>query len=148
MKVRAILFMVVLGLGTLSAQSFRGTIVGTVTDNSGALVSGAQVSARNVNTGLERKVSTSSDGSYSITELPIGTYEVTVTQKGFRTFVADRVVVNVATERRVDPVLQPGQVDTQVVVSAENLPQVETTSNVLGGTLTPVTIENLPVNGR
>jgi len=148
MKPRAVLFMVVLCIGTLSAQTFRGMIVGTVTDKSGAVIAGAQVTARNVNTGLTRRAITSADGSYSITELPIGRYEVTVSQKDFRTFVASGVVVNVASHRRVDALLQPGQVETQVVVSAENLPQVETTTNVLGGTLTPVTIENAPVNGR
>src|SRR5258705_3821828 len=109
--------MVVLGLGTLCAQSFRGTIVGTVSDNLGAVISGAQVTVRNVNTGLARKANTSADGSYYITELPIGTYEVNVSEKGFRTFVANGVVVNVASERRVDAELQPVQVDTQVVLS-------------------------------
>jgi outer membrane receptor protein involved in Fe transport len=147
-KARSVLFMVLLSIGTLSSQTFRGTIVGTVSDKSGAVISGAQVTARNVNTGLARKANTSPDGSYSITELPIGTYQVTVSQKDFRTLVANNVVVNVASERRVDAVLEPGQVEAQVVVSAENMPQVETTTNVLGGTLTPVTIENLPVNGR
>src|SRR5258708_2770192 len=54
------------------AQTFRGTILGTVTDLSGAAVSGASVTARNVDTGLERTTQTSDDGSYSIPELPLG----------------------------------------------------------------------------
>jgi outer membrane receptor protein involved in Fe transport len=140
--------MVVLIAASMYAQTFRGTILGTVTDKSGAVIAGAQVNVRNVNTGLSRTTQTTADGSYSVSELPIGSYQVTVTQKGFQTFVADNVPVSVAGERRVDATLAPGQVESQVVVSAEALPQVETTSNTLGGTLTPITIENLPVNGR
>jgi outer membrane receptor protein involved in Fe transport len=138
----------VLSLGTLWAQSFRGTILGTVTDATGAVVSNAKVTVHNVNTGLERTTTTSADGSYTVSELPLGTYTVTVTQSGFQTFVANDVAVNVATERRVDAALKPGQVTEKVEVSGESLPQVETTSTELGGILTPHVIENLPVNGR
>ena len=133
---------------TVTAQTFRGTILGTVTDPSGAVVSGAKVTVRNVATGLERTTETSADGSYSVPELPIGTYTVTITQSGFQTAVTTGVVVDVASERRVDAALKAGQVSTTVEVSGETLPQVETTSAELGGTLTANTIENLPVNGR
>src|SRR5580700_6154507 len=104
---------------SLSAQTFRGTILGTVTDPSGAVVSGAKVSAKNTGTGHERATETSGDGSYSIPELPIGTYNVTVTQSGFQTFVANGVVVDVATERRVDASLKTGEITTKVEVSAD-----------------------------
>src|SRR5262249_48062047 len=66
------------------AQTFRGTILGTVTDPSGAAIAGAGVAVKNVNTGLARTVSTSEDGTYSVPELPIGTYSVTVQKSGFR----------------------------------------------------------------
>src|ERR1041385_919207 len=85
----------------VSAQTFRGTILGDVTDASGAVLAGATVSARNGATGLEGKTQTTTDGSYNIPELPIGTYEVSVTQSGFQTWVT-RVDVSVASERRVD----------------------------------------------
>src|SRR5439155_21712226 len=103
---------------------------------------------KNVNTGLERTTQTSADGSYSIPELPIGTYTVTVSQSGFQTAATSGVVVDVATERRVDAMLKAGQVATTVEVWGEMLPQTETTSAALGGVLTTQTIENLPVNGR
>src|SRR5438105_6189061 len=148
MKAIAVFFCFALMVGSLAAQTFRGTILGTVTDPSGAVVSGAKVTIKNVNTGLERTTQTSADGSYSVPELPIGTYTVTVTQSGFQTAVTSNVVVDVSAERRVDTTLKTGTTSTVVEISGETLPQVETTSNELGSVLTPETIENIPVNGR
>jgi hypothetical protein len=148
MKFRMISAFVLLAAATLSAQTFRGTILGTVTDPTGAVIAGAQVRVRNIGTGLERTTVTSGDGSYAVPELPIGSYDVTVTQSGFQTFVAKTVTVDVATERRVDAALKAGEVSTRVEVSGDLLPQVETTSATLGGTLSSETITNIPVNGR
>ena len=148
MRLRMILGFVVLAAASLWAQTFRGTILGTVTDQSGAVVAGAKVVVKNNGTGQERSAATSGDGSYSVPELPIGTYTVTITQTGFQTSVTTGVVVDVATERRVDAVLRAGEVSQSVEVSGELLPQVETTSAELGGTLTTEEIANIPVNGR
>jgi hypothetical protein len=131
-----------------TGQTFRGTILGTVTDTSGAVIDGATVTARNLDTGLERTTQTSGDGSYSIPELPLGTYKVTVARDGFQTSVTTDVKVDVAAESRVDAVLKPGSVNVLVTISAETLPQIETTSDTLGGTMTSSDIANLPVNGR
>lgn len=148
MRTRGLLVFVLLAVAGLSAQTFRGTILGTITDPSGAVVAGAKVTAKNTGTGLERSTETSGDGSYSIPELPIGTYNVTVTQQGFQTFVTTGVTVDVATERRVDAALKTGEITTKVEVSADQLPMVETTTNTLGGVLTAETVQNMPVNGR
>jgi hypothetical protein len=148
MRARTLFVFLLLAAVSLSAQTFRGTILGTVADPSGAVVSGAKVTVKNTGTGLERSTETSGDGSYSVPELPIGTYNVTVTQTGFQTFVATGVTVDVATERRVDAALKTGEVSTKVEVAGDLLPQVETTSAELGGTLTADRIESLPVNGR
>jgi outer membrane receptor protein involved in Fe transport len=148
MRPRIVLVFVLLSAVSLSAQSFRGTILGTATDAQGAVVAGATVTAKNLGTGLERTTETSADGSYALPELPIGTYTVTITLVGFRTFVASGVVVDVAEERRVDAAMKPGQVSTKVEVTGEQLPLVETTTNTLGGVLTAETVENMPVNGR
>jgi len=148
MKLRLLVVFVLLSTTLLVGQTFRGTILGSVTDPSGAVVAGATVKVRNLGTGLERTTATSTDGSYAVPELPIGTYSVTVTQTGFKTFVATAVAVDVATERRVDAALETGEVSIRVEVSAEELPLVETTSNDLGGVITAQTVENMPVNGR
>ncbi len=133
---------------TLTAQTFRGTVLGTIKDSTGAVVSGAKVSVRNANTGLERGTMTSADGSYSVPELPIGSYDVSVKQTGFQTAVIKGVAVDVASERRVDAVLKPGEVSQQVEVSGDSLPLIQTTSAELGGVVTAQTIQSLPVNGR
>jgi Carboxypeptidase regulatory-like domain len=152
MKARVVLasiisVFIVLATMSLSAQTFRGTIMGTVTDASGAVVAGANVTVKNAGTGLERSTQTSAEGTYSLPELPIGTYSVTVTQAGFQTYVAKDVIVDVSAEHRVDAKLAAGQVSQSVEVSA-NIPLIETTSNTLGGTIDATQISNLPVNGR
>ncbi|MFI5102936.1 MAG: TonB-dependent receptor domain-containing protein [Terriglobales bacterium] len=148
MKLRLLVVFVLLSTALLVGQTFRGTILGSVTDPSGAVVAGATVKVRNLATGLERTTVTSGDGSYSVPELPIGTYSVTVTQTGFRTAVTNDVEVNVATERRVDAQLKTGQVTQTVEVSGGDLSQIETQSNDLGGVLTSKGVEDLPINGR
>ncbi|MGA2457184.1 MAG: TonB-dependent receptor [Terriglobales bacterium] len=148
MKLHLLVLFVLLSTAMLVGQTFRGTILGSVTDPSGAFVAGATVKVRNEATGLERTTTTSANGSYSVPELPIGKYSVTVTQTGFQTFVATGVAVDVATEHRVDAALKTGAVTTRVEVSAEDLATVETTTNDLGGVITAQTVEDMPVNGR
>jgi hypothetical protein len=148
MRLRMFLAALVVLLATaVVAQTFRGTILGTVSDASGAVISGASVKIHNVNTGQDRATQTSADGSYAVSELQIGTYTVTISQSGFQTSVTSSVTVDVAVERRVDVALKPGEVAVQVQVSGESLPQIETTSNDLGGVLTAQMVQNLPVNG-
>ncbi len=129
-------------------QTFRGTILGTVTDSSGAAVAGATVTIKNVDTGLIRTTVSTADGTYSVPELPIGTYTVTIDKSGFQTSVTTGVAVDVSSERRVDSALKPGQMSQTVEVSGETLPQVETTSDTLGGTFETSEITDLPINGR
>ena len=148
MRARIFLVFVLLATVSLWAQTFRGTILGTVTDPTGAVVAGAKVTVKNTGTGLERTTETSADGSYSVPELPIGTYTVTITQSGFQTSITTGVTVDVAVERRVDAAMKTGEVATKVEVSADQLPMVETTTNDMGGVLTAKTVEDLPVNGR
>src|SRR6184192_421786 len=100
---------------TSAAQTFRGTILGTVTDPNGAVVPSATVKARNTGTGLERTATTDADGNYTIAELPIGTYEVSVEQKGFQKATVAGVLVEVSGERRVDVALTVAGADTVVI---------------------------------
>ena len=130
------------------AQTFRGTIQGTVTDSSGAALVGATVTIHNMDTGIDRITQTNNDGSYLVPELQVGTYNVTVTMSGFQKSVTTGVVVDVASQKKIDAVLKPGQVNQQITVAGEDLPQVDSTNDTLGGTLTQETVKDLPVNGR
>jgi len=130
------------------AQTFRGTILGTVTDSSGAAVAGATVTIKNMDTGLIRTTTSNASGEFNVPELPIGTYRVTIEQNGFQTSVTTGVIVQVASNARVDASLKPGEVKQQVVVSGESISEVETTNDTLGGTLTQENVKDLPINGR
>jgi len=129
------------------AQTFRGMILGTVRDSSGAVLGGATVTAKSQTTGVSRTTTSDADGNFTIPELPIGTYQLTVQRDGFQTGLVKDLEVAVSAERRVDVSLQAGAVSETVDVTAE-VPLVETTTNVLGGTISSVQIQNLPVNGR
>ena len=131
-----------------TAQTFRGTILGTVTDATGAVVSGAKVTVRNTDTGLTREVTTADDGNFSAPELPVGNYSVTVEKTGFKSGLVSDIHLEASSQRRADVSLPPGAITEQIEVSAESLPQIETESDTLGGTLTAADIGNLPVNGR
>jgi hypothetical protein len=144
----ALLVALLLLPASATAQTFRGTILGTVTDASGASVPGAKVVVKNLGTGLTRETTTADDGTYSVPELPIGNYSVTVEKAGFQGSVTTGVRVDVAAERRVDVSLRPGDVAQRIEVTGETLAQVETTSNVLGGAFQEKMVQELPINGR
>lgn len=144
----AALLITLVGAGSSQAQTFRGTILGSVTDSSGAPVAGAKVTVHNVDTGVDRVTETTTDGGYLIPELPVGTYDITAEIKDFQKARVTGVTVSVAAGRRVDIVLKPGELAQQVVVSAESIPVAETSSDTLGGTFESRAVEDLPINGR
>ena len=143
----AVCSLVLLAGVATQAQTFRGTILGSVSDSSGAAIPGASVTIKNLGTGLTRTVVTQDDGSYAAPELPIGNYSVTVEKAGFKIGVVSGVNVEVSKDSRVDLTLQPGQVTQTVEVQGEELPLVESTSNTLGGILESKVITSLPING-
>ena len=130
-----------------AAQSTAGRILGTITDQSGAAVSGATVVVTDVQRGASRTLTTDDSGDYVAAELQPGTYKIRVESKGFKTAERPNVVIEVATDVRADFSLQAGQVSETVVVN-EEIPLVNTTSSTLGGTLSNEEINDLPLNGR
>src|SRR5215831_18095471 len=90
------------------AQSDRGTITGTIGDPAGAVVAGANVQAKNVETGAPYEVASTATGNYTLSQLPAGTYELAVTVPGFKKFIRENVVVSVAGTLRVDVILEVG----------------------------------------
>jgi hypothetical protein len=125
-----------------------GYISGTVTDNSGAVVVGAEVVVSLVGGSLTRTTETNTEGAYVAAGLPAGTYNVYVTAKGFQKYQAKDVVLAVAQKARVDVQLIVGSVAEQVVVTGEKVAQVDTQTSELAGTVTGRQITQLMLNGR
>lgn len=125
------------------AQQTLGSINGTVTDSSGAVVQDAEVRAHNVATGLEQSAKTKSDGSFSIVDLPIGTYEVTLSRGGFKKEVHSQILVQSNRTTTVNATLQPGEVTAQITVTSTPLMNQTDTTN--GYVIDTLTIEDTPL---
>jgi carboxypeptidase family protein/TonB-dependent receptor-like protein len=127
----------------VSAQQTLGSINGTVTDVSGGVISKATVKARNASTNLEQTATTKEDGSFSLVDLPIGTYSVSFSRDGFKTEVHSQILVQGNRTTTVNASLQPGEVTAQVTVNATPLMnQTDTTNGYVVDTLT---IEETPL---
>jgi hypothetical protein len=129
------------------AQSTAGRILGTVTDQSGAAVSGATVVVTDMQRGTTRSLTTDAAGSYVADDLQPGSYKMHVEAKGFKTVERPNVRIEVATDVRADFSLQPGEVSEIVTITGE-IPLVNSTSSTLGGTLSNAEINDLPLSGR
>ncbi|HYR74485.1 MAG TPA: TonB-dependent receptor [Pyrinomonadaceae bacterium] len=130
-----------------SAQTFRGGIQGTVTDPNGAVVPGAEVTITSPDTGLTRTIVTDDSGTYSVSELPIGSYRIIVKKSGFQSPpVSARV--EVATTTRADVQLAVAAATVDWVVVADQEPIVNAAQNNLGGSIQAKQLQELPVSGR
>src|SRR5512140_760545 len=101
------------------AQTNRGAITGTVTDQSQSVVPGANITITNMGTNEVRQVTSGDSGTFSVPDLDTVTYKVEVEMKGFKKSVVEDVKVDTASTASVNVTLQTGAVDTQVTVSAE-----------------------------
>src|SRR6187549_1013817 len=100
------------------AQLTTSIIRGHVSDSSGAAIVGAQLKIVNVETNVERSVTTNQDGDYEAPDLQRGVYKLSLTQTGFKTFVAENIVLVSSQIRRIDAILEVGSVGAEVNVSA------------------------------
>ncbi|MGE5361772.1 MAG: TonB-dependent receptor domain-containing protein [Bacteroidales bacterium] len=142
-----ILVLVLLTRTPALAQTFRGSIQGTVTDTTGGALPGTTVTATNPATKLSRTVVADTQGNYFFAELPLGDYEVKATLSGFGTQTVTGIHVVVGASQRVNIQLSLGGVQERVEVAAV-APLVETTGNTLGGTIDAKEVAALPLNGR
>ncbi|HEV3254858.1 MAG TPA: TonB-dependent receptor [Candidatus Acidoferrales bacterium] len=125
------------------AQETLGSINGTVTDSSGAVVQGVTVKVHNVDTGLEQTATTRSDGAFSVADLPIGTYRVEFSKTGFKTDAHPQILVRGNTTSTVNASMQAGEVSTTVTVNAT--PLLNDTDTTNGYTLSTDVIESTPL---
>jgi len=127
--------------------SVTGSISGTVSDSSGAVLPGASVVALQTETGIAHTTETNAQGFYSLPALPVGHYHVTIRAKGFSDYRETGLVLDVNTSLRVDASLKVGGVTEQVSVSASAV-QVETTNTQMGEVIGTNKMELVPLNGR
>ncbi len=144
-----VLWLVVLLLltaGRAYPQS-SSTILGVVKDTSGAIVPGASVTIQNEDTAQIRSTSTDNDGAYRVPALQAGHYSVRVEKDGFNAHLDRGLILDVAQELAVNPVLQVGTSQQEVTVTGETS-QVETVTSSLGSLVNDQKVAELPLNGR
>src|SRR6266446_5450962 len=134
--------------GTLPVYAqVAASITGTVTDQSGAPISAAAVTAKNLETAAVRTATTDDAGRYLLLSLPVGQHEVRVTKAGFKEAVRSGIQLVIGQEAKVDLNLQVGAVETQVIVNSDVL-LVSTATSDISGLVGARQIKELPLNGR
>jgi hypothetical protein len=129
------------------AQDATARITGTITDSTGAVIPGVQVTVTNTATQISREATTDHDGFYQVLALPIGSYKVTATRDGFRTVESTEYKLLINQALRVDFKMQVGTATEKIEVGAEAAP-VETVTATLGQSVTGRVLTNMPLNGR
>jgi hypothetical protein len=131
----------------LAAQAVTGTILGLITDTTGAVMPGATVTLTNTGTGLVRVVITDANGEYTAPSLPTGNYAVKAELSGFKTVTRPDIPLGVDQRVRIDIKLEVGAVEESITVTGTS-PLVQTSSSELGTTVGEEQIKTLPLNGR
>ena len=140
--------MLLLSALPLRGQAVKASLVGTVTDSSGAVVPGAEITITEVNTNFSRSTTANESGYYVFSNLNPGVYRVEAKLTGFKTAVKDKVEVLVNTTVRADLQLQPGAISEVVTVSAEAAPLLQTDRSDIGRKIEARQMQELPIGGR
>jgi hypothetical protein len=130
-----------------NAQTFRGTINGTVTDPSGGSVPNATVKATEIATGIDHTTTTTSDGAFAFQDIPLGQYKITVTATGFPAYTVDKVEASAGQIYTLSVKLSLQQQTTTVEVSAAAL-TLDTTTQTQTMSIPDDVVQNIPLNGR
>jgi hypothetical protein len=146
MVLGTILLLGLLGL-PVRAQFETATVLGTVRDQNGAVLTGARVTLRNIATGITATASTDSNGDYSFPSVKIGLYRVTAELQGFSTGAVDQVNVTVEARQRVDVTLQVGATTEVITITGQGA-LLETESSSKGQIIGEKQMVNLPILGR
>jgi hypothetical protein len=147
LAVRAVLVSSIFMSAPLYSQVAGGTLSGTVTDQSGAVVPAAQISIKNTATGVVTPVSTDSVGFYAAPNLLPGAYEVEVEAPGFSTVIQGGITLTVGAQQVLNLTLRPGRVTEQVQVTGE-APTVQLATSSISAVVNSTTVRELPLNGR
>jgi len=129
------------------SASATGRLEGTVTDSTGAAVSGANITVRNQNTGISASLQSGGEGDFTFLYLDPGTYEVSIQKTGFNKFLLKDVIITVGTRANIHPQLAVGGFETTISVSG-TAPLVDSAESSLGTVVDQQSIDSLPLNGR
>ncbi|MEO6725402.1 MAG: carboxypeptidase regulatory-like domain-containing protein, partial [Blastocatellia bacterium] len=142
------LLIVMLGLSLAgNAQTVTGTLSGTVTDSTGAVVPDIEVTAKNTETGLTRSVKSNAEGYFLMSFLPLGNYDVIANARGFKKIIKNSVVIELNRNTVSNFKLEVSAVDATVEITGET-PQIETTTGEIKHSLDARRIEDTPLAGR
>jgi hypothetical protein len=130
-------------VSTAFAQGDRGTITGTVTDPAGAMIPGANIEAKNSQTGAPYQVASTATGNYTLAQLPTGVYQLSASVPGFKQDVRTGITVLVAQTLRIEITLEVGNISETVTVNAD-APLLRTESGKLSHTVTGDRLNELP----
>ncbi|MFN0277050.1 MAG: TonB-dependent receptor domain-containing protein [Pyrinomonadaceae bacterium] len=130
------------------SQAAAADLAGTVTDPTGAVISGATVQASGIGTGINRTVTTNSDGNFQLIGLPPGQYEITAEAANFKKLVISPVRLTVGQSAELTIKLEVGSASAVVNVAGGDVELVETTKSNVSNTIDQVRINNLPINER
>lgn len=144
LRVLFISLMILSSFGLVSAQSTSGSIAGTVVDERQAVVPGATVTAKNIDTGFSRSATTDGEGRYKFVNLPIGSYEVTVEAANFAKYVQTGIVLVLNQDAVVDTTLKAGRVE-EVVTVTENASLLNTTTPEVSTRFDERRLSELPI---
>src|SRR5438105_7301664 len=147
-KLRIIFGSILFVVTAAFASAQTGSIQGTVTDSAGAVVQGAEITARNVASNAWRTVTSNGAGTYSIPDLSVGTYEVTVKMASFKTFRAPDVQLTVAQTLSLNPQLEPGAVTEEIQVRADQIPDIDLETSQVSNLVDERKIKDLPLITR
>ena len=128
------------------AQGDRGNITGTISDPAGAVIANAAIEARHVETGTVYQTQSTTTGNYTISQLPVGTYEITATVPGFKKYIRGGLTVQVAATLRIDLPLEVGSASESVTVT-EAATLLKTETGELSHNVTTEAVNNLPILG-
>ncbi|MCX6622043.1 MAG: TonB-dependent receptor [Acidobacteria bacterium] len=146
-RIIVVLMLATLLGGTMWGQSTGATLVGTVTDSTGAIVVGAKVTVTNEGTGISVSVTSNESGGYAVANLPAATYTVHVELKGFQTAELTSVRLMIASTGRANVRLMPGTVEQSINVTAAP-PAITSDTSSVANVIDNQAIANLPLNGR
>ena len=141
------LLTMLIGTSMALAQLPTAVILGVTKDSTGAVIPGAKVTARNIDTGQTRTVVTGNDGAYRIDALPVGNYQLTFSQASFKTEIQNGLNLTVGQEAVANVTLQSGDISQSITVTSA-APLISTTTSSLGGLVDERRVADLPLNGR